>query len=306
MAKTISSSIQNVSSYRRIIHHILCYFIFRFICIYYLKYHCNILTLDYTNAKASTLTNHTYSICLTHFFRNLNVLISHISWVLPSYIILTKINNFFVPLQNKIHKKIFAWNLLLNNHQSNTMLQSLSFINLALKSKFNLPSISVSDHSEIINTSDETSSGRIPVDINAANQNISTNSNSNLITPTHTSFSIDPVKRYGRKEHPSFWKSMSKGGSDWMTLDATGCWVWWVIGGYSASVVLFRMADWLNAYLVPSEWFEVENIVEHMIGSDYIDLTAILVGSLAPCVSAPWWEEVRQNYSPSMIDVAII
>ena len=98
---------------------------------------------------------------------------------------------------------------------------------------------------------------------------------------------------------------MSKGGSDWMTLDATGCWVWWVIGGYSASVVLFRMADWLNAYLVPSEWFDVENIVEHMIGSDYIDLTAILVGSLAPCVSAPWWEEVRQNYSPSMIDVTI-
>lgn len=41
--------------------------------------------------------------------------------------------------------------------------------------------------------------------------------------------------------------------------------------------------------------FEVDSVVTQMINPEGNDILAMLVGSLAPCVSAPWWEEVRNS-----------
>ena len=38
--------------------------------------------------------------------------------------------------------------------------------------------------------------------------------------------------------------------------------------------------------------FEDETIVSKMINPEDNDLASMAVGALAPCVSAPWWEEV--------------
>jgi membrane protease YdiL (CAAX protease family) len=102
------------------------------------------------------------------------------------------------------------------------------------------------------------------------------------------------IQRFGRLETTGFWKPRLKGTSDWMTLQIKSNWVWWVIGGYSVSVLLFRLADWFNGNIVPMSWFESEsgNIVNQMIAPEGNDLVALLIGSIAPCISAPLWEEV--------------
>jgi hypothetical protein len=102
------------------------------------------------------------------------------------------------------------------------------------------------------------------------------------------------VVRYGREESPDFWKRKAAGTSDWFTLDTKGNWAWWVIGGYSVSVLLFRIADWLNGNIVPLTWFESSsgNIVNQMIAPEGNDLIALLIGAIAPCLSAPLWEEI--------------
>jgi hypothetical protein len=101
------------------------------------------------------------------------------------------------------------------------------------------------------------------------------------------------IKRFGRLEVPSFWKPRREiGSSDWMTFNARGNWVWWVIGGYSVTVMAFRFADMLNSALVPQSWFDGEraNIVNKMIAPEENDVAALLVGAIAPCLSAPIWE----------------
>ena len=102
------------------------------------------------------------------------------------------------------------------------------------------------------------------------------------------------VLRYGRKETPGFWKVKKIGASDWMTFDLNSNWVWWAAAGYSVSVLLFRVADWLNGSVVPSDWFDdaADSIVHQMITPEENDIIALLIGAIAPCLSAPLWEEV--------------
>lgn len=102
------------------------------------------------------------------------------------------------------------------------------------------------------------------------------------------------VVRYGRVESPDFWKPRAVGTSDWFTLETKGNWAWWVMGGYSVSVLLFRVADWLNGRIVPLQWFHSSsgNIVNQMIAPEGNDLVALLIGAIAPCLSAPLWEEI--------------
>ena len=102
------------------------------------------------------------------------------------------------------------------------------------------------------------------------------------------------VVRYGRVESPDFWKPRAVGTSDWFTLETKGNWAWWVMGGYSVSVLLFRVADWLNGRIVPLQWFDSSsgNIVNQMIAPEGNDLVALLIGAIAPCLSAPLWEEI--------------
>lgn len=71
-------------------------------------------------------------------------------------------------------------------------------------------------------------------------------------------------------------------------------WLWWVIGGYYVSSWLFNIADGLNQYLLPPQVLQdaQESIVSQLVNPEHNDVAASVVGYVAPCVSAPWWEEV--------------
>ena len=73
-------------------------------------------------------------------------------------------------------------------------------------------------------------------------------------------------------------------------------WVWWVIGGYSVSAWLFNVADFINLYALPAQVLEdailQEGVVTQLINPENNDFLASLVGYIAPCLSAPWWEEI--------------
>ncbi|KAL7546516.1 hypothetical protein ACHAWF_009839 [Thalassiosira exigua] len=71
-------------------------------------------------------------------------------------------------------------------------------------------------------------------------------------------------------------------------------WLWWTIGGYFVSAWLFNIADWLNQIVLPPDLFaqQAEGVVSQLINPENNDFLASLVGYIAPCLSAPWWEEV--------------
>ena len=92
-------------------------------------------------------------------------------------------------------------------------------------------------------------------------------------------------------------------------------WLWWVAGGYCASALIFNVADGLNHFLVPPTLFDDDTLVTKMVNpEDGRGVASILVGGVAPCVTAPcvgraelskftarlldgvfahrWWEEV--------------
>lgn len=65
----------------------------------------------------------------------------------------------------------------------------------------------------------------------------------------------------------------------------------WVVGGYFVSSALFNMADLANQFLCPLPP-DTESVVVKIINPENNDVAAMAVGSIAPCISAPWWEEV--------------
>ena len=65
----------------------------------------------------------------------------------------------------------------------------------------------------------------------------------------------------------------------------------WVVGGYFVSSSLFNMADLANQFLCPLPP-DTESVVVKIINPENNDVAAMAVGSIAPCISAPWWEEV--------------
>jgi len=70
-------------------------------------------------------------------------------------------------------------------------------------------------------------------------------------------------------------------------------WLWWVVGGYYVSSWAFNCADLLNQFILPEVAFEAsETVVAKMINPENNDLAAMAIGSIAPCFTAPWWEEV--------------
>ncbi|CAM9692173.1 unnamed protein product, partial [Phaeothamnion confervicola] len=77
----------------------------------------------------------------------------------------------------------------------------------------------------------------------------------------------------------------------WLRLKWRTQWVWWVIGGYYVSSALFNVADLANQFLCPV-MPETEGVVARMINPEGNDMAAMAVGSIAPCITAPWWEEV--------------
>lgn len=80
----------------------------------------------------------------------------------------------------------------------------------------------------------------------------------------------------------------------WYTNKWDTYWLWWTIGGYFVSAWLFNIADFANQVLLPPELFseQTEGVVSQLINPENNDFLASLVGYIAPCLSAPWWEEV--------------
>ena len=50
----------------------------------------------------------------------------------------------------------------------------------------------------------------------------------------------------------------------------------------------------MNQYILPKQVFELasEGVVAQLINPENNDIWASIVGYIAPCISAPWWEEV--------------
>ncbi|KAG7342441.1 CAAX protease self-immunity-domain containing protein [Nitzschia inconspicua] len=72
-------------------------------------------------------------------------------------------------------------------------------------------------------------------------------------------------------------------------------WLWWVMGGYFVSAWLVNVTDVINTYVLPLELLEaVENtsVVSRLVNPEGQDWLASIVGYVAPCVTAPWWEEI--------------
>ena len=80
----------------------------------------------------------------------------------------------------------------------------------------------------------------------------------------------------------------------WYTNKVNSNWLWWTISGYFISSYFFNIADFLNQVILPSHVFEQagEGVVSQLINPENNDFFASLVGYIAPCLSAPWWEEV--------------
>lgn len=80
----------------------------------------------------------------------------------------------------------------------------------------------------------------------------------------------------------------------WYTNKWDTYWLWWTIGGYFASAWVFNIADYVNQLILPPFLFaqQSEGVVSQLINPENNDFLASLVGYIAPCLSAPWWEEV--------------
>mmetsp|Transcript_18611 Transcript_18611/g.40492 ORF Transcript_18611/g.40492 Transcript_18611/m.40492 type:complete len:502 (+) Transcript_18611:23-1528(+) len=80
----------------------------------------------------------------------------------------------------------------------------------------------------------------------------------------------------------------------WYTNKWDTYWLWWTIGGYFVSAWLFNIADFVNQIVLPPYLFaqQSEGVVSQLINPENNDFLASLVGYIAPCLSAPWWEEV--------------
>jgi membrane protease YdiL (CAAX protease family) len=80
----------------------------------------------------------------------------------------------------------------------------------------------------------------------------------------------------------------------WYTSTWKTYWVWWTLGGYFVSSWFFNLADFANQMLLPHALFESANdgIVAQLINPENNEWLASLVGFFAPCISAPWWEEI--------------
>jgi len=99
---------------------------------------------------------------------------------------------------------------------------------------------------------------------------------------------------------PSFFgstrKRTRKPKYNWFRISTRNNWLWWTIGGYFVSSWLFNMADSVNQMVLPAKVLrdaaEAESVVAQLVQPEYNDMAALLTGYLAPCISAPVWEEI--------------
>ncbi|GMI02441.1 hypothetical protein TrLO_g27 [Triparma laevis f. longispina] len=88
---------------------------------------------------------------------------------------------------------------------------------------------------------------------------------------------------------PDFFKREST----WYKARVGSNWMWWVCGGYFFSSWLFNCADCFNQLILPGSLFAVdEGVVSKLINPEVPHILSSLIGYIAPCISAPWWEEI--------------
>lgn len=249
------------------------------------------------------------------------VVLAHFAWVLPATYVLTKVNGFFGTKKKTpvILKKTIIKNISeissdnevesseINNGIDNDLNDEKSDLEKEIEKKMERELEIENEKMGKVNFSIESNkitnsniNENINMNINESiNENINTNNN-NINDNEKKYINTNNVKikksviRYGRKESPSFWKKKKIGTSDWLTFSPNENWVWWVIGGYTVSVLLFRITDWFNGNIIPEDWFEYGSghIVSQMIAPEGNDVIALILGSIAPCFSAPLWEEI--------------
>jgi len=81
----------------------------------------------------------------------------------------------------------------------------------------------------------------------------------------------------------------------WFQMSLRKCnWLWWTIGGYFVSSWLFNIADTMNRYILPAQVLQdaAESVVTQLVQPEHNDLWASAIGYIAPCVTAPVWEEL--------------
>jgi len=80
----------------------------------------------------------------------------------------------------------------------------------------------------------------------------------------------------------------------WFTSKWNTYWLWWTLGGYFVSSWFYNLADFCNQIFMPHYVFESspESVVALLINPEHNDWLASFVGCIAPCLTAPWWEEI--------------
>jgi membrane protease YdiL (CAAX protease family) len=81
----------------------------------------------------------------------------------------------------------------------------------------------------------------------------------------------------------------------WFRMSFTKCnWLWWTIGGYFVSSWLFNIADAMNRSILPAQVLQdaAESVVTQLVQPEHNDVWASVIGYIAPCVTAPVWEEL--------------
>jgi len=97
-----------------------------------------------------------------------------------------------------------------------------------------------------------------------------------------------------RKEvRPHFFNSKKDKGR-WYANRWSTYWLWWVVGGYFVSSWVFNVSDFVNQLVLPASVFSDagEGVVSQLINPENNDVWASVVGYVAPCLTAPWWEEI--------------
>jgi len=90
------------------------------------------------------------------------------------------------------------------------------------------------------------------------------------------------IRILGSKHKPFF---PPKG--TWLRWRTQSNWVWWVVGSYFVSALLFNMADLVNQFVLPTTVFDEESVVSKLVNPENKDLLAMAVGAIGPCVPPP-------------------
>jgi len=81
-------------------------------------------------------------------------------------------------------------------------------------------------------------------------------------------------------------------GGQWVQMRWRSLWLWWAIGGYAGSLAVYGVGDAFSHALLPASAFEGVSLVSRLTQTGPGEGLAVALGVLAPCFSAPLFEEV--------------